>query len=157
MNIIASDILKSDNDVFWTELPVEISTLKPRPVLVLARKMEEGGTEFIQLQKMLSAAKLSADQYNIVMMEAGQHVAWYRLREALQPAVVFIIGILPTQLGVSSLFQLHEPNRFDDTVWLPSVGISELEEHPALKKHLWTEGMKPIFIDMKYGSIAQES
>lgn len=153
MNIINSDIVKSAYDVFWSELPEHIGALEPRPVLVLTHEMDQGGPVESQLMKMLDACEMDSEQYNIAALGEGKLVSWNRIREKLRPKFVFLIGILPEQLGVTALFRLHEPNRYNDVVWLPTFSIPQLEKYPEAKSHLWSAGMKPIFVEQQYGAL----
>lgn len=154
MNIINSDIISAEQDVFWQETSAITKGMSPRPVLVITTRMEEGGAEKMQLQKMLVVSELAPEQYNIVELDSDRKVAWHHLRDALQPKFVFLIGIPPSSLGVSAMFLANEPNRFNDIIWLPTFSISELEQRQDVKKHLWVSGMKPIFVDKVYGEIA---
>jgi hypothetical protein len=153
INIIKSDIVDAKYDSLWN-YPEQLKNItEPKPVLVITNTYEAGSAETIQLQKMLAACKLSNDQYNIIALAEGQTVGWHQLRERLHPKFIFLIGILPAQLGVSASFRLNEPNNFNDRIWLPALSLSELEKNPSVKSQLWSEGMKPVFIDKKYGAI----
>jgi hypothetical protein len=147
MNIIKSDIVSPAYDVLWDDTTDVIKGATPRDILILVNTFSPDNSESGQLQKMLEACKLSPEQYNIIQLDKGKMVAWHQLRELLDPKIIFMIGILPSQLGISSLFRLNAPNRFNDRVWLPTVSLSELEQNKALKQQLWNEGMKPLFID----------
>ena len=145
MNIIQSDLVSSEYDVFWDDISDVVNNTESRPVLILINTYEHGGAEEMQLLKMLEACKLSTGQYHIIQIEKDSKVAWHKLRETLDSKIVFLIGILPSQLGISSLFRINAPNHFNDRVWLPTLSLKELEERPDVKKQLWMEGMKPIF------------
>jgi len=149
MNIIRSAVVDPSTDVFWGNIP-DVGSMKQKPVLVLVTAYASGSAEEMQMGKMLGAAGLAPDQYNVVQLAPGQQVAWHKLREITSPKAVFLVGILPAQLGISSLFQLHAPNRFNDRMWLPTLSLAELEQQPEVKKHLWTNGMKPLFKDNTY-------
>ena len=146
MNIIKSDVVSAVYDVMWDDASDVIKGAAERPILVLVQKYENA-TESAQLRKMLDAAQLSPEQYNIIELEKGKMVAWHRLREALNPQTIFLLGVVPSQLGISSLFRLNAPNHFNDRVWLATLSLSELEQRPDVKKQLWLDGMKPIFVD----------
>jgi hypothetical protein len=150
MNIIKSDIISAENDVFWNDISTAINDAEPRPVLVLVTSYEKGGVEETQLLKMIDACKLTPDQYTIVQLEQEQQIAWHQLAARLNPEIVFLIGIKPIQLGISALFCLNEPNRFNDKVWLPTLSIRELEQHKEVKKQLWVNGINPVFINRNH-------
>ncbi len=147
MNIIKSDIVSPEYDVLWDDIGALVQGASPRDILILVNTFAPGGTEEPQLLKMLEACKLTPAQYNIIQLDNNKVVAWHQLRERLDPRIIFLIGILPAQLGISSLFVLNAPNRFNDRIWLPTISLAGLEQNPDAKKHLWTNGMRPIFVD----------
>ena len=147
MNIIKSDVVSPKFDVLWDNIADITAGLVPKDVLIIVKTFALESAEKGQLLKMLEACKLAAEQYNIIQLDNDKMVAWHQLRERLDPKIIFLIGILPSQLGISSLFRLNAPNRFNDRVWLATVSLSELEQNKALKQQLWTDGMKPVFVD----------
>ncbi|MBX2907772.1 MAG: hypothetical protein KF744_17130 [Taibaiella sp.] len=146
MNVINTDIVYSSCDVFWNELPEQMAGLKPAKVLVI------GTTEDAEprVRRMLDACKLAPEEYNLVFLGPDEHVSWHKLKAFFQPAVVFLIGVLPSQLGVSSLFRLHDINRYDELVLLPTRSIAYLDQHESEKKHLWSNSMKPLLLDRSF-------
>ena len=146
-NIIKTDIVDNRYDVFWEDVAEWCSGLTPRIVLVVVHDCAKGSAADAQLQKMLDACKLRPEQYNVVRLQPGQMAAWHKLRDALNPQIIFMIGIMPAQLGISAFFNLNEPNHFNDRMWLPTVALDELEKHADVKKQLWASGMKPLFVD----------
>lgn len=151
MNILKTDIIDPVYDVLWNEIRSLAPDAVSRPVLVLVNDSGNGNAGDIQLQKMLAACKLFPEHYNTLKLGEGQLTSWPKLRERLDPKVIFLIGIAPAQLGISALFHLNNPNNFDGRIWLPTLSISELEKHDDMKKQLWTSGMKPVFVDKSYG------
>lgn len=149
MNLLKTEIVNPAFDKLWDDVPFSRDITAPKPVLVLVCNCDEGSADDIQLKKMLDAARLNPDQYHVVRMH-DEMTAWHKLREHLQPKIVFLIGVPPVQLGVSALFAVNAPNNFDDCIWLPTASISELSKHPEAKKQLWENGMKPLFIDKVY-------
>ncbi|MCW3122886.1 MAG: hypothetical protein JWQ38_2378 [Flavipsychrobacter sp.] len=147
VNIIRSEIINNKYDALWEDISPLIDGAEARPVLILVNECDANSTEDTQLRKMLDACKLAPEQYNIIRLQKDQQVAWHQLREKLEPKVVFIIGVMPVQLGISAFFRLNEPNNFGDCTWLPTLDIRELEKFADVKKQLWVSGMKPIFID----------
>ena len=153
MNIIRSVIVDPCSDSFWEDTSAITAIADVRPVLILTTPYSDDGREEIQLQKMLVASGLQPEQYNIVQIESTQKVAWHQLREKLNPKVVFLIGISPTQLGISAMFQLNIVNHFNSLLWLPTISLAGLEQNAELKKQLWVSGMKPLFVDKTYGDV----
>jgi hypothetical protein len=151
VNIIKSDIVLPQYDELWDDVSPLLNGATPKPVLVLVNKFAENSQEAAQLQKMLDGCLLTAAQYNVVPLDEGQYAAWHQLRTALHPKIIFMIGILPAQLGISAMFQINMPNRFSDCIWLPTLSITELERQPNVKSQLWNNGMKPVLKDKSYG------
>ncbi len=145
MNIIKTDLVSPDFDILWDDITEITGGLVQKDVLIIVNTFAPESTEKAQLIKMLEASKLVPEQYNIIQLGGDTRVAWHQLRERLGPKIIFLIGIRPSQLGISSLFQLNAPNRFNDCVWLPTVSLSELEKNPEAKKQLWNDGMKVVF------------
>jgi hypothetical protein len=153
MNIIKSEIIETKYDIFWDDAAELIGYCTPKSVLVIVCNIDSDDQDDAQLRKMLEAGRLQPGQYNIIKLLANEQVAWHKLRERLKPKVVFLLGIMPAQLGISSAFRLHEPNNFGDCIWLPALSIAELGQNPSAKSQLWSMGMKPIFVDKKYGEL----
>lgn len=145
MNLIRSQVVDVKYDRFWDD--INIDDVQVKPVLIIAHGCEPGSAEDQQLHKMLDACKLTKEQYNIVRFIDEQMTAWHKLREVFSPSIIFLIGVSPAQLGISALFSLNVPNNFNDRQWLPTLSIAELEKAPDIKKQLWINGMKPLFID----------
>lgn len=143
MNIINTEIVNSAVDVFWGEVPERFASMKPASILVVASTDDAEP----RVQRMLDACKLAPAEYNLLFLVPGENVAWHKLKAFFQPSVVFLIGIMPSQLGVSSLFRLHEINRYNEVVLLPTLSIAYLDQHESEKKHLWSASMKPLLLD----------
>lgn len=148
-DIIQSDIVTSNVDVYWSALPDDLSVSAVK-VLVVTKPLQ-GNSEESQLEKILQACKLEQQDYHIYQLQ--ENTAWHQLRDRLTPKVVLLFGILPQQLGVSAMFSLYHPNRFDNTVWIPCISITEMEKHPDTKKQLWVDGLKPVFVDKTIGNL----
>jgi hypothetical protein len=147
MNLLKTPVVSPDYDVFWNDIGPLIETATEKPILILIDEYQKDSAEAQQLQKMLDVSKLTPEQYNIIMLKEGQKPAWHQLRDRLNPTIVFLVGIMPARLGISVMFRLNEPNRFDERSWLPTLTLAELERHPDAKKQLWGSGMKPLFVD----------
>jgi len=151
VDIIKTDIVSSDWDVFWED----ISAVIPNPVasaevLVIANAASDND----RLMKMMEVCKLMPGTYNLLKLTTEQKVAWHQLRDTLNPKVLFLIDVTPAQLGVSAMFFQHEPNSFNDRTWLITVSVAEIDQNPELKKFLWSSGMKPIFVDKTVGELS---
>jgi hypothetical protein len=147
MNIIITDTVDTKYDPLWDNLPDHISALGKKPVLVIANEPAPGNAELQQQQNIINACNLADDKYNIITLKQDELISWNHLREALDPKIIFLIGVMPAQLGVSALFGLNSLNNFDGRIWLPTVSTGELELHKELKQQLWNNGMKPLLKD----------
>lgn len=148
--IIKSDLINHESDSFWNSIDHLIQGKSQRGTLILIRQAESGNVQEGTLGKMIDACKLNAADYHLLSLEPNQSVAWHQLKEKLAPKIIFLVGILPSQLGISALFRLNEPNKFDDSIWLPTLSVGDLDQHAEAKKQLWVNGMKPIFVDKIY-------
>lgn len=153
VQIINTPIVNPTTDDFWAPVDRFTKNNIPKPVMVITNTPQNDEYGNGQLSKMLDACKIGG-QCTILRLSDREQAAWHQLKQALQPGFVFLIGVLPQQLGISAMFRLHEPNNFDGCIWLPSIAISELEKFPDTKKALWMNGMKPVFIDKQFGDIA---
>ena len=147
MNIIKTDLVATKYDILWEDITGIVNGSTKKPLLILVSSCQPESAEDVQLKKMLDASLLAPAQYNIIRLADEQMLPWHRLREALDPKIIFLIGVLPSQLGISALFQINAPNNFSDRIWLPTLSIQELEKNIAVKTQLWNNGMKPLFKD----------
>lgn len=151
--IIETDILSDEWNTFWDKLPETKGPLEPKKVLILSAPFGANTSEATQLQKMMQACNIREDQYNVLQLNEGEDIAWHQLQFHLKPGVILLLGIQPSRLGVSALFRINEPNRYNECIWIPSLSLSELELNPEVKKQLWLQALKPVFVDKSYGEI----
>ena len=153
MNIIRSEVVSIKYDQLWEDISSLVAGAGVKPVLIIVNSCEPGSTEDTQLQKMLDACNLNPTLYNLLRLHDQQMVAWRQLRERLDPKIIFMIGVLPSQLGISAMFSFNAPNNFNDRVWLPTLSINELEKNKDIKLQLWNSGLKPLFKDNVLGLV----
>jgi hypothetical protein len=146
-NIIESKIISREFDALWEELQLPGVINEQAKTLVICTVYAAGGPEEAQLRKMMQACKLAETDYIVVQPEEGKPVAWHQLRDRLQPKYVLLLGVHPLQLGISALFHLYAPTRFNDTVWICGPSLQDMESQPDAKKQLWLNGLKPVFVD----------
>lgn len=152
MNIINTTVVKSTADVFWNGAPA-LSNMPPKPVLILSTPLVEGSADDVRLQRMVKAMELPENSHNLVYLPEGDKMAWHAIREQLKPSFVFTLGVLPSQLGISALFRYCVANRYDNAIWLPAPSVIELGQNDELRKQLWENGMKTIFVLKEFGEI----
>ena len=150
LNIIKSKIVSSDWDVFWQQ-NTSIAELEKNTV-VLSAPYQQHSPEEVQLLKMLSACILTPEDFHIIQVKPDEQIAWHQLRDRIKAKVVIVLGIMPQQLGISAMFRINEPNRFNDCIFIPTLSLQELNRQPEAKKQLWLSGLKPVFVDKLYES-----
>ncbi len=151
--IIKSTLVPDVYDKFWEDISSINMPNNASSVLVLCSLFSSGSAEEQQLQKMMAACKLDASQFTVFYINEDKVIAWHKLKEKYSPKIVFLFGIHPKQLGISSLFMLNGPNHFSECIWLPTLSLNNLENNKEAKRHLWENAMKPVFIDTKFGGI----
>lgn len=145
--IITSEVIKSEQDVFWEDISAVIGELPHKKVLIISSAFAAGSDSETQLQKMLGACQLTDADYNTILLDEGQQVAWNKMRDLLEPEVILLIGVMPKELGISALFRLNSVNNFDGIKWIPTLSLPNLEQQPNAKKELWLQALKPLFVD----------
>jgi hypothetical protein len=145
-NIISSKIVGSEWNDLWKEFNSSAFS-KTATTLVISTPYASGSAEEMQLQKMMQACKLTDSDYNVLQLEEGTQIAWHSLRDGLQPANILLLGVSPQQVGISAMFSLYYPNRFNDCVFIPGLSLQESEKQAEAKKQLWLNGLKPVFVD----------
>ncbi len=148
LNIIGSKIISNEFDIFWNENISAGETHKT--TLVISASYDAGSPEEQQLQKMLQACSLTQDNYHVVQLSENSSVAWHQLRDKAQPEFVILLGLSTQQLGISALMRFNEPNRFNDCIFIPTLAPGELEKQPEVKKQLWLNALKPVFVDKTF-------
>jgi hypothetical protein len=146
IDIITTPVVTATWDVFWNGSGYATGGRRVH-TLVISHRSAQGSKESEQLMKILAACQMPEGSYHMITIDEQELLAWRQLRPVFNPRIVLLMGVAPSQLGISALFQLNEPNRFDDTIWLPTLPIAQMEEQPALKKELWEKGIKPLFIE----------
>jgi len=149
-DIISSPVVNEEWNAFWEDISPLIKDMPVRDTLVISLPLEASDPGMPQLRKMLQACNLAENDYNLLQVTEDQKIAWYQLREQLRPRQVITLGIGPQQLGLSVFFMPHQVNRFNDVSWLPTLDIPRLEQNPDIKKHYWSYGLKPVFIEKAY-------
>lgn len=145
--IISSEIIQTEQDVFWEDLSAVLGELPHKNVLIISAAYGAGSDNEAQLLKMLGACQLSDADYNIIQLEQGKQMSWNRLRELTKPEAALLVGVLPKRLGIAALFRLNSVNNFDGIKWIPTLSLPELEQQPNAKKELWLQALKPLFVD----------
>lgn len=147
--ILNTPIINNEWDLFWQELPQQLADGN-RPLLIISAVFDD--LMQAQLQKMLQACAITTEQYIVIQLQPEDKIAWNKLKEKLAPKAVLLLGVLPSNLGISAMFHLFAPNSFDNCIWICSPSLQELEQQPEHKKLLWQNGLKPVFVDKSIGN-----
>jgi hypothetical protein len=150
-NIISSKIVTNTWDTFWNDPSEFLKGLSPRPILVLSLALPKESAEETQLMKLLQACQLQEQDYNLLFLQDDTRIAWHQLKDRLQVKTVVLFGVSPEQLGVSVQFMPYQVSRFNDCSWIPAGPVNQFMDNKDIKNHLWTYGLKPVFVDKVYG------
>lgn len=154
LSIISSKIVTAKHDAFWEQaLPADLPA-GPVSLLVLSLPYTPDSAEAQQLQKMIQACNVADVQVCIFQLENTATLPWHRLRDALQPKVVLLLGVLPAALGVAAVLPMYEPANFNGAIWISAHDLPTLAAQPEAKKQLWQNGLKPVFINQTFSTPA---
>jgi hypothetical protein len=151
-DIINTPVVDKKWDKLWDELSGLPINANKVDVLILSLPYRDGSGDEVQLQKMLQACNLTPEQYHIIFINEGELVPWHKFRDTLRPGHILLLGILPEQLGISAMFRLFEPNRFNEVIWIPGLSLAQFEQQTDAKRQLWQNGLKPVFVDKSTGN-----
>jgi hypothetical protein len=142
-DIFTTEVISTAVDVFWQQ--DDQSALLAKDTLIVSNAYNPESEEEQQLLKMLSACKLTSNDYQVVKLAPAESTAWHRLRHTTQASKVLLLGVHPGQLGISALMSIHEINNFDGVQFVPTASLAELLANATLKQHLWTSVLKVIY------------
>ncbi len=150
-DIFNTPILPAAYDDFWKQGDPLLASLPPRNTLIISPEIKPGSTEETTLQNIIKACKLEANDYHILFLPANQKIAWHQIRASLEPKYAVLFGIDLSDLALSVQLMPHQTGRFSNCAFIPTLSLTELEQQPDIKMHLWKYGLKPVFIDKVYG------
>lgn len=142
-DILNTAVVNTAFDAYWS--PGRNANLVPKDTLVISTVFASGSAEENQLLKMLTACKLTTEQYQIVQLGQDEIIAWHQLRESSKATKVLLLGVLPAQLGISAMMVPHEVNQFDSVQWMPTFSLDQIATNDALKKHLWVNVFQKVY------------
>lgn len=115
-------------------LTIRTLVLIPAP----ANEMEE----YVQLEKMLTACKLTKEDYK-VELQAGDW-NYYRTFENIKE--VLLLGISEKELNIGVQLIDNHINKFDNRVFIKSLSLAQLANSQQDKNNLWQNALKPHFV-----------
>lgn len=149
-------MLKQENTNFYNVLfngSKLINTVKPSEkniseglltirTLVLITAPTNEMEEYVQLEKMLTACKLTKEDYK-VELQAGDW-NYYRTFENIKEVLLF--GISEKELNIGVQLIGNHINKFDNRVFIKSLSIAQLANSQQDKNSLWQNALKPHFV-----------
>lgn len=145
--IFNTEIINAETDVFWHKEEVSAQSERQYATVIITNSLQPGSAEEVQLNKIIEACKIPAEDYYILQLQNNEQRAWHTIKQSFQPLQLITFGIPPSRLGIASLFRLHAVNHFDSSVIIPALSLQELEQNPQAKKDLWLNALKPVFAD----------
>lgn len=150
-DILNTPVLPAHYDDFWTDEQHLLDGLEPKETLFITQPFEDSDATAAKLQAIIKACNLAEDHYHILKLTVQTNIAWHLLRDKLQPKYIVMLGIEPEQLALSVQFMPHQVSRFDNCAFIPTLSVEQLDVYPDIKKHFWSYGLKPVFVDKVYG------
>ncbi len=144
--IFNESIINSAVEDFWDNN--KVSALPQTELLILSNPYEKGSEEEEQLMKILKACNLEQEAYQTLILKPEEQLSWNLLKTQTKASKIILFGVVPKQLAISALFILHEVNKFDNALWMPIINLKALCANIELKKHLWNNVFKKVFLEM---------
>ena len=149
MQLISSKIVPVSQDAFW-QLRDDISQFVKRKVLVVCPAGNHSTAEEKLLENLLqNACKIPAGDTHIIKLAQGEVAAWHLLKAQLEPQYVLLMGIHPQHLGINAAFVFNNTNRFNGSIFIPTLAPTELIQPSEMKKALWNNALQPLFAQVQ--------
>ncbi|GAA4455319.1 hypothetical protein [Rurimicrobium arvi] len=142
--IFNTPLVRADIDSLWDEQ--NYPPLNQCDTLVISRPYASGSDAEQQLQRMLGACKLDASAYQILFVNETASFAWHKLKSLSGATKVLLLGVQPSQLGITAMMMLHAVNHFNGAVWMATSSLEEIAANAQLKQHLWVNVLKPVYL-----------
>lgn len=139
------DVLFNNNKLIKTSPSIEKNIseeLLTIRTLVLITAPTHEMEEYVQLEKMLTACKLTKEDYK-VELQAGDW-NYYRTFENIKEVLLF--GISEKELNIGVQLIGNHINKFDNRVFIKSLSIAQLANSQQDKNNLWQNALKPHFV-----------
>jgi hypothetical protein len=98
--------------------------------------------EYVQLEKMLNACKLTKEDYKVELQTEDWN--YYRTFENIKEILLF--GITEKELNIGVQLIGNHINKFDNRVFIKSLSIAQLANSQQDKNSLWQNALKPHFV-----------
>lgn len=144
MQLFNTPIISATGDAGWI-LPAHFPEIQEKSMLVISSFFPPNSPESDTLTKMMTACKLTPEDYAIMWLQEGDVLSWQMLKTAGVPDRVLILGLHPNQLGIHSLFPLNVCQDFAEGKIIFGSSLSEIVQNSSTKRALWDQGLKPCF------------
>jgi hypothetical protein len=139
------NVLFNSNKLINTQISSEKNNseglLTIRTLVLIAPPVNEM-EEYVQLEKMLTACKLTKEDYK-VELQAGDW-NYYRTFENIKEILLF--GVSEKELNIGVQLIGNHINKFDNRVFIKSLSIAQLANSQQDKNSLWQNALKPHFV-----------
>jgi hypothetical protein len=98
--------------------------------------------EYVQLEKMLNACKLTKEDYKVELQTEDWN--YYRTFENIKEILLF--GITEKELNIGVQLIGNHINKFDNRIFIKSLSIAQLANSQQDKNSLWQNALKPHFV-----------
>lgn len=144
MDIFTTPIVPSSQNAWWQDLPASWNNLSAGKILMIAtaetsKNYQDG------LEKMVKACKVDPSNANIMILDDKERIAWNRLNTLLQPELVMLLGVDPSQLGIQSRLTPNALTSFDGCTWIVTAAPSIFFEDTTLRSHVWNNCLRRHF------------
>lgn len=139
------DVLFNNNKLIKTSPSIEKNIseeLLTVRTLVLITTPANEMEEYVQLEKMLNACKLTKEDYKVELQTEDWN--YYRTFENIKEVLLF--GISEKELNIGVQLIGNHINKFDNKVFIKSISIAQLANSQQDKNSLWQNALKPHFV-----------
>lgn len=139
------DVLFNNNKLIKTSPSIEKNIseelLTIRTLVLIPPPVNEM-EEYIQLEKMLTACKLTKEDYKVELHSRDWN--YYRTYENIKEVLLF--GIAEKELNIGVQLIGNHINKFDNRIFIKSISIAQLANSQQDKNNLWQNALKPHFV-----------
>jgi hypothetical protein len=132
-------------DAAWENGPSVLIGIRPASMLVLARPYVAGSREEATLINMLKACGFAEDAVNIIQVTENERLEWRHINAAARPSYAMLLGVPPSQLGISALLPASTATEFAGVTFIWTSTLQHLTATEASRKALWVDVLQPIF------------
>lgn len=144
MPFINTPIVTNAVDSLWDTAPVGLQLDHTLQLLVIAASPENNEARG-NIEKMMQACKLGVGQYHCYFLKENETLAWQSINAALQPSLIMLMGISPTELGIKSMLATNTLADFYKIKWVVTAAPETFFKDTALRGHIWNQCLRVHF------------